>query len=86
MTDRQQPLEREDVARLVREVWGRVNGPATVGDETDLLDDLGATSVAAVRVNDELCRRLGIELPLHLLYRHSRAGEYVTAVLAEVGR
>jgi acetoacetyl-CoA synthetase len=52
---------------LIREIWERRLGLSPIGADDNFFD-LGGSSLLAVQVVDEICRKLGIDLPLTALF------------------
>jgi amino acid adenylation domain-containing protein len=73
-------------AAVVTDVWCRVLRVRQVEDEQDFFDDLGGDSLTALQMTQQLGQRLGVTIPLRLLYRRPRFAGFVREVVALVTR
>ncbi|MGE5830646.1 MAG: phosphopantetheine-binding protein, partial [Micromonosporaceae bacterium] len=72
---------RNDLERVVVEVWSQVLGQATVGVQDHFFDELGGSSLLVATVTSELGQRLGREVPVTWLFEHPTV-EALARVLA----
>ena len=73
---------RTPLERLVADVWGECLGVPNVGAR-DGFFDLGGHSLLAVRVVTRLRERLGVDVPLRLLFEAPDLEGFAAAVLAD---
>ncbi len=69
------------IAELLAGIWGEVLGGVEAGPDDDFFA-LGGHSLSALRVAAALRERLGIELPLRILFEHTRLADLARRLTA----
>jgi Condensation domain/Phosphopantetheine attachment site len=72
----------EDLTAAIAAVWQELYPDITVTAATDLLDDLGATELAATIMTDRVRQAVGRRVSLQTLYEHPTLGRYIDAARA----